>query len=139
MDFVFWDWVYYKDNAGYGVNKIGKFLGVASNVGNSMCYHILTGDSVKVISRSTVARVPIADFNKTEVKATIDHHTANINEKLNAANHVLNEDEDGKEMTTSETRKFTFAADDEQISFQWAPKWSFWGASNDPTSVICSQ
>jgi hypothetical protein len=97
LDFQFWDWVYYKEQAGTGVNKIGRFLGVASNVGNSMCYNILTGDTVKVIARSTVARVPIGDFSKVEVKETIEHHTKNINEKLNAEGHLLTPDDDDYE------------------------------------------
>ena len=42
MNFQFWDGVlYYKERAETGVNKIGQFLQMASNVGNSMCYNIL--------------------------------------------------------------------------------------------------
>ena len=50
LDFQFWDWVCYKEQAGTGVNKIGRFQGVALDVGNPMCYNILTGNTVKVIA-----------------------------------------------------------------------------------------
>jgi hypothetical protein len=38
LDFGFYDWVWYKDNAGLGKNKMGRWLGVAHRVGNLMSY-----------------------------------------------------------------------------------------------------
>jgi hypothetical protein len=38
LDFGFYDWVWYKDNAGLGENCIGRWLGVTHRVGNLMSY-----------------------------------------------------------------------------------------------------
>ena len=53
LDFGFYDWIWYKDNAGLGENKIGRWLGIAHRVGNLMSYWILTPTG-HVISRTTV-------------------------------------------------------------------------------------
>ena len=53
IDFTFYDWCWYNDNAGLGETKLGRWLGVSHRVGSLMSYWILTqkGD---VISRTTV-------------------------------------------------------------------------------------
>jgi hypothetical protein len=38
LDFGFYDWIQYKDNAGLGESRIGRWLGVAHRVGNLMSY-----------------------------------------------------------------------------------------------------
>jgi hypothetical protein len=38
LDFGFYDWIWYKDNAGLGENHIRRWLGVAHKVGNLMSY-----------------------------------------------------------------------------------------------------
>jgi hypothetical protein len=39
LNFVgFYDWIWYKDNARLGENRIGRWLGVAHRVGNQMSY-----------------------------------------------------------------------------------------------------
>jgi hypothetical protein len=53
LDFRFYDWVWFKDNAGLGENRIGRWLGVAHCVGNLMSYWILM-DAGHVIARTTV-------------------------------------------------------------------------------------
>jgi hypothetical protein len=53
LDFGFYDWIWYKDNAGLGENKIGRWLGIAHRVGNLMSYWILTITG-RVISRTMV-------------------------------------------------------------------------------------
>ena len=34
LDFKFYDWRWYNDNAGLGVNKMGRWLGVSHRVGS---------------------------------------------------------------------------------------------------------
>ena len=42
LDFGFYGWVWYKDNARLSKNSIGQWLGIAHQVGNLMSYWILT-------------------------------------------------------------------------------------------------
>jgi hypothetical protein len=75
---------------GTGVNEDGKFLPViASNVGNVICYGILTEESVKVIARPNVTYVPVADHSKFDIKKSIDCCAGNTNVNVNAGNDRL--------------------------------------------------
>ena len=56
LDFGFYDWVWYKENAGLGETKLGRWLGVSHKVGTLMSYWILTSNC-QVLSRTTVQRV----------------------------------------------------------------------------------
>ena len=42
LDFIFYDWCWYNDNAGLGETKLGHWLGVSHRVGSLMSYWILT-------------------------------------------------------------------------------------------------
>ena len=67
LDFGWFDWVWYRDNAGYGEAKLGRFLGIASEMANIMTYHIL-GQHGSVLSSGTVSRVTELE-KKTESTA----------------------------------------------------------------------
>ena len=41
LDFGFYDYVWYKDNAGLGPQLPGRWLSVAEHHGNLMCYYVL--------------------------------------------------------------------------------------------------
>ena len=56
LDFGFYDWIWFKDNAGLGETKMGRWLGVSHHVGPLMSFWILTSGS-KVLSRTMVQRV----------------------------------------------------------------------------------
>ena len=56
LDFSFYDWCWYNDNAGLGETKLGWWLGVSHQVGSLMSYWVLTQQG-NVISRTTVSRV----------------------------------------------------------------------------------
>ena len=56
LDFGFYDYVWYKDNAGLGSQLPGRWLGVAEHHGNLMCYYVLQQNG-QVLPRSTVQRV----------------------------------------------------------------------------------
>jgi hypothetical protein len=56
LDFGFYDWVWFKRDAGIGEIELGKFLGISRNTGSLMSYHVLPKTGVPV-SRTTVQRV----------------------------------------------------------------------------------
>ena len=53
LDFGFYNKVWYKYNSGLGELLPGRWLGVSSQTGRLMCYHVLT-QTESVISSSTV-------------------------------------------------------------------------------------
>ena len=55
LDFGFYDWVWFHDNAGLGPRKLGKWLGVSHRVGSLMSYYILQQNGT-VVSRTSVQR-----------------------------------------------------------------------------------
>jgi hypothetical protein len=56
LDFGFYDWVWFKRDAGIGEIEIGKFLGISKNTGSLMSYYVLPSTGVPV-SRTTVQRM----------------------------------------------------------------------------------
>ena len=76
-DFTFYDWVYYKQEAGLGDISIGKWLGPANRAGASMSYWILNENGYEEV-RSTVGRIPNLDMQKPEIKARLEK----IDEKI---------------------------------------------------------
>ena len=77
LDFSFYDWVWYKDNAGVGDNKCGRWLGVSHRVGNLMSYWILTV-SGRVISRTTVQRITDLELATDDLKERCKEYTERI-------------------------------------------------------------
>ena len=56
LDFGWYDRVWYKEDAGLGDTKIGRFLGPSHKVGSLMSYWVLPKSGI-IISRTTVQRV----------------------------------------------------------------------------------
>ena len=69
LDFTFYDWCWYNDNAGLGKTKLGRWLGISHCVGSLMSYWILTQQG-NVISRTTVSWVTNLE---TQVDSTKSH------------------------------------------------------------------
>ena len=67
LDFGFYDWCWYHENAGLGEQKLGRWLGVSHRVGSAMSYWILT-DRCEVLSRVSVSRVTNLEQETVEVK-----------------------------------------------------------------------
>ena len=88
LDFGFYDWVWFKDNAGLGENRIGRWLGVAHRVGNLMSYWILT-DAGRVIARTTVQRVTNLEQTTDEVRQRCQQFDQHVTEILRDANHIV--------------------------------------------------
>ena len=91
LDFGFYDWIWYKDNAGLGENKIGRWLGVSHRVGNLMSYWILTVTG-NVISRTTVQRITNLELSTDEVKANGKDYDRRVAEHMRDENHVIAEE-----------------------------------------------
>ncbi len=56
LDFGFYDWVWFKRDAGIGDIEIGKWLGISKSTGSLMSYYVLPITGIPV-SRTTVQRV----------------------------------------------------------------------------------
>ena len=67
LDFSFWDWVWYKENAGIGETKLAKFMGTSQSIGSLMSYWILPISGIPE-SRTTVQRLTTLEM-KTDVNA----------------------------------------------------------------------
>jgi hypothetical protein len=66
LDFGFYDRVWYKDNAGLGETKLGRWLGVSHKVGTLMSFWVLTKEC-QVLSRTTVQRVTNLELQTQDV------------------------------------------------------------------------
>jgi hypothetical protein len=93
LDFGFYDWVWYKDNAGLGESYIGRWLGVAHRVGNLMSYGILT-EKGRVIAWTTVQRVTNLELSTTEVLQKCHCYDQRVAEILKDENHIVPHDSD---------------------------------------------
>jgi hypothetical protein len=66
LDFGFYDRIWYKDNAGLGETKLGRWLGVSHKVGALMSIWVLTQEC-QVLSRTTVQRATNLDLQTQDV------------------------------------------------------------------------
>ena len=93
LDFGFYDWVWYKDNAGIGDNMLGRWLGVSHRVGNSMMFYWILTNHGRVISRTTVQRVTNLELMTDEVKQRCKEFDERITELLKDENRVIQGDD----------------------------------------------
>jgi len=81
LDFGFYDYVWYHENAGLAERKLGRWLGVSHRVGSLMSYWVLTKTG-HVISRTTVQRVTNLELQTDEVKKTVKELDDEINRRF---------------------------------------------------------
>ena len=76
-DFSFYDICWFWNHPAHDENpQIGRWLGVAHEVGSAMCYWILTSTG-KVVSRTTVQHLTDEDVAKAEIQKRLnDFHTS---------------------------------------------------------------
>ena len=72
LDFGLYDCIWYRNNAGLGETKLGRWLGVSHRVESLMSYWLLTIKGI-VISRMTVSRV-------TNLESKTDENVARCTE-----------------------------------------------------------
>ena len=94
LDFGFYDWVWYRENAGLGETKIGRWLGVSSHrVGTLMSFWVLASTG-KVLSRTTVQRVTQLELQLEETTVRTKAYTEQLTERI-GANDFVQQDDDG--------------------------------------------
>ena len=96
LDFGFYDWVWYRENAGLGETKIGRWLGVSHRIGTLMSFWVLTSNG-KVISRTTVQRMTNLESQLEENKTRMQSFTNQLAEQI-GENDIVVQDEDGNNM-----------------------------------------
>jgi hypothetical protein len=91
LDFEFYDYVWYWDEAkadmSEGQRLLGRWLGIAHRIGSDMTYWIMT-QSGRVIARSTVQHVTTSDLSNTAVREAIENFDNAVNQRLAEENHV---------------------------------------------------
>ena len=95
LDFGFYDWVWFRENAGLGETKLGRWLGVSHRVGTLMSFWVITSAG-KVLSRTTVQRVTNLELQLEENKNKCIDYTAAMQERL--GNDQLAELDDNGEL-----------------------------------------
>ena len=91
LDFIFYDWVVYKPNAGLGDESLGRWLGVSHKVGQLMSYWILP-ISCQVISCVTVQRLTREEKATEEWKSQMKKYDEKVKEKLDVKDMELSKD-----------------------------------------------
>ena len=81
LDFGWYDWVWFKENAGLDVQKLGRFLGVASSSSNIMTFHILPESGIP-IQAGTVQRMTELEKQTDANKERMAAHTNKISQKF---------------------------------------------------------
>ena len=75
LDFGFYDWVWYKENAGLDAPRLGRFLDIADAICNTHSFHMLLESGLPIVA-STVQRVTQleleTDTNKQRIKSFND-------------------------------------------------------------------
>ena len=88
LEFSFYNWCWYNDNAGLGETKLGRWLGVSHHVGSLMSYWVVTLKG-HVISQTTVSRVNNLEEQQTDVKHRLAEFDSAITARFNDDAHVL--------------------------------------------------
>jgi Reverse transcriptase (RNA-dependent DNA polymerase) len=94
LDFGFYDWVWFRENAGLGETKLGRWLGVSHRVGTLMSFWVISSTG-KVLSRTTVQRVTNLELQLDETKAKCTEYTTALADRVGDPHHLAY-DEDGQ-------------------------------------------
>ena len=90
IDFGFYDPCWYKENAGMGETKMGRWLGVSHKTGSLMAFWILT-PSCRVVSRTSVQRITNLELQEETNKRKLTAFDDAVKGYLLDYNHVLND------------------------------------------------
>ena len=85
--FKWYQWAYYWDSD-YKEKKLCRWLGVAHQVGQAMCYNILL-DTGHFIARSTVIPIPESEMNETILKEQMSQFSTNLHTKIGDHNKAV--------------------------------------------------
>ena len=87
LDFGFYDWVIFKENAGLGEIQIGRFLGVSHNVGSLMSFWVLPPSGIPV-ARTSVQRLTLLEKTTTNIKERMNSYTNAINDRFKEERNI---------------------------------------------------
>ena len=90
IDFSFYDPCWYKENAGMGKTKMGRWLGVLHRTGSLMSFWILT-PSCRVVSRTLVQRITNLELQEETNKKKLTAFDDAVKGYFCDYNHVLND------------------------------------------------
>ena len=88
LDFTFYDWCWYNDNAGLGEMKLGRRLGVSHRIGSLMSYWVLTQKG-NVISRTTISQVTNLEMKIESTKSCLQEFDIALTDRLNDEAHII--------------------------------------------------
>ena len=89
VDFGFYDYCWYRENAGMGETKLERWLGVSHKTGSLMSFWVLT-DKCRVVSRTSVQRMTELERNKMNLLLTGSRPLTRQSSSLSGT-HVLEE------------------------------------------------
>lgn len=81
LDFGWYDWVWFKENAGLDVPQLGRFLGIANSSANLMTFHILPESGIPVAA-GTVQRMTLLEQETDANKERMAQYSRKISEKF---------------------------------------------------------
>ena len=81
MDFCFYDFIWYRNESGFGENKLGRWLGVSHMIGPAMAYYVLTA-TCQVVSRTAVSRITRLEHQDEQNKALMKKFDDGVNPRL---------------------------------------------------------
>lgn len=87
VTFAWYDWVYYWDEH-IREKKIGRWLGPAHKVGQSLCYYILNEDA-NYIARSSVVPIPAEEMTSDVLKLQMTDFTNRIESKIGNSKEAI--------------------------------------------------
>ena len=90
VDFGFYDYCWYRENAGMGETKLGRWLGVSHKTGSLMSFWVLT-DKYRVISGTSVQRMTELEKQEESVANRLKAFDEAIKLTIKDSAHVLEE------------------------------------------------
>ena len=82
LDFGFYDRVWFKEDAGLGETKLGRFLGVSHHIGSLMSYWVFPASGIPM-SRTTVQQVTNLESQTEQCKKRFELYDRGIAEIFN--------------------------------------------------------
>ena len=103
---------------------ICRWLGVAHNIGQSMCYYVLKSNG-EYLARSSVIPIPEADYNSHEIKLQMDTYMKKLNSAIGDHERAVIDDtiEFNHDIDVYEDCLYLDAGDNE-ITYPWDDEWS---------------
>ena len=114
--FRWYQWAYYWDES-EKEKKLCRFLGIANNIGQSMCFWVLLSNDA-YLARSTVIPIPHEDLNDNNIQEQMSTFTANLHSSIGDHTKAI-----VKGTTISEEKNyfdaFYYSPTEDDITWPW--------------------